>query len=128
MNPDTLSATLQKGFHVTLGATAALLEAIQNPQNSSQRFSELGNDVHRIAEELEAKGETTEREARQLVDRLLSQVPNPFPSPGPASPTPTVDAVATPIADSAVQSDLAALTQELSEIRQAIEDLKRQTQ
>ncbi|NJL49799.1 MAG: hypothetical protein HC929_23235 [Leptolyngbyaceae cyanobacterium SM2_5_2] len=122
MTPDTLSETLQKGFHVTLGATAALLEAVQNPQASSQRFAELGNDVNRITEELEAKGEVTEREARQLVDSLLSQVPNPFQSA--TSGMPTVDTIATPVADSSVQSDLVALTQELSEIRQEIEALK----
>jgi polyhydroxyalkanoate synthesis regulator phasin len=123
MTPDTLSETLQKGFHVTLGATAALLEAVQNPQASSQRFAELGNDVNRITEELEAKGEVTEREARQLVDSLLSQVPNPFQTSGSAS-MPTVDTVATPVADSGVQNDLAALTQELAEIRREIEALK----
>lgn len=93
MNPDTLSTTLQKGFHITLGATAALLEALQDPQTSSQTFSALGNDVNRITEELEAKGEVTEREARQVVDQLLSQMPNPFqsgayPQPPPSIPSP----------------------------------------
>ncbi len=122
MTPDTLSETLQKGFHLTLGATAALLEAFQDPQASSQRFAELGNDVNRITEELEAKGEVTEREARQLVDGLLSQVPNPFQNS--SSGMPTVDTVATPVADSTVQHDLVTLTEELSQIRQEIEALK----
>jgi polyhydroxyalkanoate synthesis regulator phasin len=123
MSLDTFSTTLQKGFHVTLGATAALLEAVQNPQASTQRFSELGYDVSRITEELESKGEVTEREARQLVDGLLSQWPNPFQGAG-ASSIPTVDTVATAVVDSTVQSDLATLTQELAEIRQALETLK----
>jgi polyhydroxyalkanoate synthesis regulator phasin len=127
MTPDTLSETLQKGFHVTLGATTALLEAIQNPQTSSQRFSELGNDVNRITEELEAKGEITEREARQLVDSLLSQVPNPFQGAGHSASVPTVDTVASPVVDSAVQNDLVALTQQLTQMRQEIDALKGET-
>lgn len=123
MNPDTLSTTLQKGFHLTLGATAALLEALQDPVASNQAFSALGNDVDRIAAELEAKGEITEREARQMVDQLLSQMPNLFQDSA-DSATPTVDTVATPVADQTAQSELDALTQELAEMRQAIQDLK----
>ena len=122
MTPDTVTTTIQKGFRVTLGATATLLEAIQDPQSSSERFSALGSDVSRLAETLETKGEVTEREARQFVDSLFGPMPNPFSDS--ASSPPTVDTVATPIADPTVQSDLAALTQELADVRQAIETLQ----
>ncbi|QQE66121.1 hypothetical protein GFS31_28180 [Leptolyngbya sp. BL0902] len=122
MTPDPVTTTIQKGFRVTLGATATLLEVIQDPQSSSERFSALGSDVSRLAETLETKGEVTEREARQFVDGLLSQLPTPF-SNTPGTPS-TVDAVATPVADPAVQDDLATLTQELADLRQAIETLK----
>lgn len=122
MTPDTVTTTLQKGLRVTLGATATLVEALQDPQTSGERFSALGTDVSHIAETLETKGEVAEREARQFVDGLLSQIPSPF-TPG-GSDSPTVDTVATPVATPSVQSDLAALTQELAEIRQAIEALK----
>jgi polyhydroxyalkanoate synthesis regulator phasin len=122
MTPDTVTTTIQKGFRVTLGATATLLEAIQDPQSSGERFSALGSDVSRLAETLESKGEVTEREARQFVDSLFGQMPSPFSHVDSSSPT--VDAVATPVADPTVQSDLAALTQELADVRQAIETLK----
>jgi polyhydroxyalkanoate synthesis regulator phasin len=125
MNPDTLSQTLQKGFHVTLGATAALIEALQDPQGSGQTFSELGGDVNRLTEEFEVKGVTTEQEARQFVDGLVSQMPNPFNSSNSFSTTPpTVNTVATPVVDGAVQTELDALTQELAAIRTEIEALK----
>lgn len=127
MNPDTLSQTLQKGFHVTLGATASLIEALQDPQNSSQKFSELGGDVNRLTEELEEKGVTTEQEARRFVDGILSQMPTPFNSPSSESTPSTVNTVATPVVDSTVQTELEALTQELAEIRQEIEALKEQS-
>lgn len=126
MNPDTLSQTLQKGFHVTLGATASLIEAIQDPQGSSQKFSAMGGDVNRLTEELEVKGVTTEREARQFVDGLFSQVPNPFDTGSSANVHATVNTVATPVADSAVQSELEALTRELADLRKEIQSLKAQ--
>lgn len=124
MNPDDLSQTLQKGIRVTLGATASLIEAIQDPETSNQKFSALGGDVNRLTEELEVKGEITEREARQFVDGLLSQVPNPFGSSGPAAGETTITTVASPVVDTGVQSDLEALTLELAAIRREIELLK----
>lgn len=126
MYSDDLSQTLQKGFRVTLGATASLIEAIQDPESSSQKFSTMGGDVNRLTEELEVKGETTEREARLFVDSLLSQMPNPFTSSGAATEGPTITTVASPVVDAAVQSDLESLTQELAAIRQEIEALKGQ--
>lgn len=126
MYSDDLSQNLQKGLRVTLGATASLIEALQDPENSSQKFSELGTDVNRLTEELEVKGEITEREARQFVDSLLSQVPNPFGNSSADGGGPTITTVASPVADSTVQSDLETLTLELAAIRSEIEALKHQ--
>ncbi len=125
MYSDDISQTLQKGFRVTLGATASLIEAIQDPESSSQKFSTLGGDVNRLTEELEVKGETTEREARLFVDSLLSQMPNPFTSSG-TTEGPTITTVASPVVDASVQSDLESLTEELANIRKEIEALKSQ--
>lgn len=124
MYTDDISQTLQKGFRVTLGATASLIEAIQDPERSNQTFSTLGGDVNRLTEELEVKGEITEREARQFVDSLLSQMPNPFINSGATAEGPTVTTVASPVVEASVQNDLEALTQELAAIRKEIEALK----
>lgn len=124
MYPDDLTQTLQKGIRVTLGATASLIEALQDPETSSQKFSELGSDVNRLTEELEVKGETTEREAREFVDGLLSQVPNPFGGSSPGVGETTITTIASPVVNNAVQSDLEALTLELAAIRREIEALK----
>ncbi|MBW4484107.1 MAG: hypothetical protein KME14_16340 [Tildeniella torsiva UHER 1998/13D] len=124
MYPDDLTQTLQKGIRVTLGATASLIEALQDPETSSQKFSALGSDVNRLTEELEIKGETTEREARQFVDGLLSQVPNPFGASSPGAGETTITTVASPVVNNAVQSDLESLTLELAAIRREIEALK----
>ena len=53
------------------------------------------------------------------------QWPNPF-APSPASNT-TVNTVAKPVADSGIQSEIKALTEQLSAIRQEIEQLKAQS-
>jgi hypothetical protein len=124
MIPDGLSQTLQKGFHLTLGAGAALLEAIQSPQQASQRFAGLGNDVTRITAELETKGVATEREARQMVDTLVSQLPFSFPQSSSGASPSTVDTVARPVTDTGIQDDLASLRQALTEIRQELDALR----
>lgn len=125
MNPDTLSQTIQKGFRVTLGATASLLEAIQDPQASSQKFSTIGGDFNRLAEEFEAKGEVTEQEARQFVDSMMTQMPNPFFQGQTPASSQTVNTVAMPVIDVTMQTELENLTQELAQIRQEIEALKK---
>jgi polyhydroxyalkanoate synthesis regulator phasin len=127
MNPETLTETIQKGFRVTLGATASLVDAIRDPQGSQERFSAIGNDFDLLTRELEAKGADTEREARAVVDSMMSQmgqIPNPF-APTPASEA-TVDTLARPVAEASVQAELNALTEELSVLRQEIEALKAQ--
>lgn len=127
MNPETLTEAIQKGFRVTLGATASLVEAIQDPQKSQEKFSAVGDDFDLLTQELEAMGADTEREARAVVDSLMSQMgqlPNPF-SPTPASEA-TVDTYASPVADVSLQADLDSLTQELLTLREEIETLKSQ--
>ena len=122
MNPDTLTEAVQKGFRVTLGATASLLDALKDPQGSQAKFSDIGTDMDRLTEELEARGANTEREARELVDDLMTQMPAPFANP-PASQA-TVDTSATSVVDFTVQLELEVLTQELATLRREIDALK----
>lgn len=124
MSPDNLSETLKKGFRVTLGATASMLEAIQDPQGASQKFSEIGSDFDRLTEEFEVKGESTELEARQFVDSMMTQMPNPFQPSGGSSTGPTVNTTAVPVSDPSITLELKALTQEIAQIRQEVEALK----
>ncbi|WP_204141520.1 hypothetical protein [Halomicronema sp. CCY15110] len=126
MNSETLAATIQKGVRVTLGATASLVDALRDPQASQEKFGNI-SDFEVLTQELEAKGTDAEREARAVVDSVMSQMgqmPNPF-APTPASEA-TVDADAHPVADASVQTDLEALTQELSTLRAELETLKSQ--
>jgi polyhydroxyalkanoate synthesis regulator phasin len=120
-----LSQMVQKGFRVTLGAASTLIEAIQDPQAQSQKYSEIGTDFNRLSADLAEKGEVTEREARRFVDDLAAQLPEPFSRfTNPPASDRTVTAIAMPIVDITVQSDLQALTEELTQIRQEIEQLR----
>ncbi|NEP63330.1 MAG: hypothetical protein F6K31_41590 [Symploca sp. SIO2G7] len=128
MNFDTFTEFIQKSFRVSLGAAASAVEAIQDPQASAHKFSDIGTDFERLASELETKGELTEKEAREFVDTLSrnfdGQWPNPFAPP--AASNATVNTVAKPVADSGIQAEIKALTEQLSAIRQEIEQLKAQ--
>ncbi|MEA5466275.1 hypothetical protein [Leptothoe sp. PORK10 BA2] len=128
MNFDTFTEFIQKSFRVSLGAAASAVDAIQDPQASASKFSNIGTDFDRLADELEVKGAQTEKEARDFVDNVSSsfggQWPNPF-APSPASNT-TVNTVAKPVVDTGIQAELKALTEQLSAIRQEIDQLKAQ--
>lgn len=75
-NNDNLVNILHKGFRVTLGATASVLESIQDPAKRQENLQKLSSDPQKLtvlADELAEKGEVTEREARNLVDAILAQ-------------------------------------------------------
>ncbi len=75
-NNDDLVNILHKGFRVTLGATASVLESIQDPAKRQENLRKLSSDPQQLtvlADELAEKGEVTEREARNLVDAILAQ-------------------------------------------------------
>jgi polyhydroxyalkanoate synthesis regulator phasin len=117
MNPDTLIQTLQKGYRVTIGATALMLESLQDSQRREENFAKLRSDPNQLIEELAIKGETTEREARSFVDGVFSQQSNGIPSPYETSapmPPRTV----------AIQQDLQELTAQLAAIRTELERLR----
>ncbi|MEO1619416.1 MAG: hypothetical protein AAFU53_00130 [Cyanobacteria bacterium J06632_3] len=130
MNTDSLLELVQKGYRVTLGAASTAVEAVQDPQRTADEFSAIGTDWQRLADKLEVRGALTEKEARDFVEGVTSQMPEPFRSMSssfdqstPSEP-PTVTTVATPVVDTELQAEVASLTDELVAIRQEIEALK----
>jgi len=131
MNTDSLIELLQKGYRVALGAGSTAVEAIQDPQRASDEFSAIGTDWERLADKLEVRGALTEKEARDFVEGVSSQLPEPFRGVAssfggnstPPEPT-TVTTVATPVVDTELQAEVASLTAELIAMRQEIEALK----
>jgi len=133
MNPDSLLELIQKGYRVTLGAASTAAEAVQDPQRVSDEFSAIGTDWERLADKLEVRGALTEKEARDFVEGVTSQMPEPFrsassPFTQSQSPMPpTVTTIATPVIDTELQAEVTSLTAELIAIREEIEALKNKT-
>jgi polyhydroxyalkanoate synthesis regulator phasin len=113
MNPDQLLQTLQKGYRVSIGATASMIESLQDAQRRDENFAKLRSDPNQLIEDLAVKGETTEREARNFVDSVFQSTPSSGTSPA-----------APPAASSVIQQDLQALTAQLAAIRAELERLR----
>ena len=71
MNADSVFQYLQQGARIALGATASLGETLQDPQQREQLVAALSQQLSEKAQEFSQKGEVTEREARQQLERWL---------------------------------------------------------
>lgn len=73
MNAQQLTDLCHQGFQVTLGATSSLIEILQNPDKRHENLGKIQSQFSELAQEWAEKGKTTEREARNFVDTILSQ-------------------------------------------------------
>ncbi len=121
MNPEELLQTAQKGFHMTLGATATLIESLQDARKREENSAKLRQDWGQLSEELVRKGQQTEQEARIFVDGLINQGNG-----GSKTSSGTASAPDMPTAPPEVQQDLQTLTEQLSALRQELERLRNQ--
>ncbi len=121
MNPEELLQTAQKGFHMTLGATAAVIESLQDARKREENTAKLRQDWGQLSEELVQKGQQTEQEARIFVDGLLNQGKS-----GATSSSGAASAPDMPTAPPEVQQDLQTLTEQLAALRQELEQLRNQ--
>ena len=125
MNSDNFTRLLQQGFRLTLGATASLVENLQDPQKRNQNLDSIRSELSQLATEWAARGEMTEQEARNFVDTLLLQIKNQVPSPTPPASPATVT-TSTQVAPPAVQLELQELTSQIAAIRAELEKLRNQ--
>lgn len=123
MDSTSLIQLLQKSFHVTLGATASLVEVLQDPQKRGQNLSKLRLELSELAQEWSEKGEMTEVEARNFVNNLLSQSES-QPSSTQFTSETSSSMSATSVADPSVQLELQELTAQLAAIRAELEKLQ----
>jgi len=123
MNADNLTNLLQQGFHLTLGATASLVETLQDPQKRTENLSQISSELSHLANEWAAKGEMTEQEARNFATNFLNQLQNQVPTTSEASGT-TVTNTPTEVAPPDVQLDLQELTAEIAAMRAELEQLR----
>lgn len=117
MDTTDLAKLLQRGYYVTLGATANLVEVLQDPKKFDQQLNSLMQDLGQFTDDLATKGAITEAEARKLVDSLIAEQIS-------APKNTTINTTATTIVESTVQSDLQDLTQQITELRAELEKLR----
>jgi polyhydroxyalkanoate synthesis regulator phasin len=121
MTTDTVVRLLQTSFRVTLGATASLVEILQDPQKREANLSRLKTDLEGLTQEWAEKGEVTELEARNYVDNFIAQKRSEM-----SSASTTVPTTATEVkpASPEVQLELQELTAQLAAIRAEVERLR----
>jgi polyhydroxyalkanoate synthesis regulator phasin len=115
MNPTVITETLQRGFHLSLGAATAFTEGIQDSVKRDATLRRLSSDLPGLTDEWVAKGVTTEREARTFVDQLIAGRSNDYK---------TVNTTATVVPGN-IQADLEALTAQVAALRQELEQLRK---
>lgn len=120
MNSDTVVRILQKSFRVTLGATASLVEILQDPQKREANLYKIKLELDQLTREWAEKGEVTEQEARTYVDQFIAQ------RRGEMNSGTTVTTTATTVQPPSpeVQLELQELTAQLAAIRAEIERLR----
>lgn len=119
MNVDNLTNLLQQSFHLTLGATASLVETLQDPQKRTENLSQISSELSHLANEWAAKGEMTEQEARNFATNFLNQLRNQVPTASEESGT-----TSTEVAPPDVQLDLQELTAQIAAMRAELEELR----
>ena len=124
MDSNNLTQLLQKGLRVTLGATASLIEVLQDPEKREQNLARLRSDLSQLAEEWDTKGAMTEQEARNFVDTLLEKRNRQQAQSSYDPTTQASTATATPTAPPDVQLELQELTAQIAAIRTELEKLR----
>lgn len=126
MNSDGLIQFLQTGFRVGVGATASLLESIQDPEKREENLADLRLELNELTQKWAEKGELTEREARNLVDSLIDRQRSPSETEPVPAPTSTPTTSSPTGSDRTMYSDLRELTAEVAALRAQLEILRQQ--
>lgn len=122
MNENDIFQNVQKGFRVTLGAAGTLVDSLQNPRMGEEAWNKLRTNPDQLVEELAAKGEMTEQEARGFVDGLLNSTQTAASGSAPGRR----NNAGAPTAPADIQADLQVLTTQIAELRKELQSLSEQ--
>jgi len=115
MNNDSLWQSIQTGLRVSLGATASILETLQDPQKRQESLVTLQAELHDRVQEWVAKGEMTEQEARNFIDSILRQ---------PASSSSSPEDIQEKAGKAEAQQSVEELTDKIADLRSELENLR----
>jgi len=119
MNPDNLVQSLQNSLRVTVGAATSIVEGIQDPVKREEAMATFQLDWNSMTEKLAEKGEVAEREALNFVEKTFVQSPS-------TSNDRSANRNTTPRPQTSSQAtqELRDLTDELTALRQELEQLR----
>lgn len=121
-NNNNLFQLLQQGFRITIGATASLLETLQDPYQREISLSELQIQLNQRTTEWAEKGKITEEEARRLIEEWLFQQRSQTPSPARDNSQTTTSSTSVSNPDS--QAQIRELTEQILALRTELEQLR----
>jgi len=124
MDSNNLVQFLQTGFHVSLGATTALIESLQDPQKREENFSQLNSSFDQQLATLEEKGKITEQEARSYIESMWTQPNNSGSSASADTATNTSATPPTSTATANTQQEIEELTAQIAALRAELEQLR----
>lgn len=124
MNSENLVQTIQTGFRIGVGATASLIESLQDSRLREENLETLKLDWEQIANKMAEKGESTEREARNFVDTLVEKGTS-TDLQSPMGTSPDFDPVVRE-GDAEVKTELETLTEQIVTLRKELEQLRQQ--
>lgn len=102
---------------MTLGATTALVESVQDPYKREENLAQLNLGFDELARLWEEKGATTETEARQFIDTMVSNSMGGNAASSGATPSSSTNSASF---NPAIIQELKDLTTEISVIREAL--------
>ncbi|MBV5260773.1 hypothetical protein FLX56_20365 [Synechococcus moorigangaii CMS01] len=109
----------QKGFHVTVGAAATLVETLQDPMKREVTISEFRTELQNRADQWSSKGEMTEQEARKFLEKIFQQ--------GKTAREPgnqEIVTTATEVKDGDLQNELKQLTEQIVTLKSELAALR----
>ncbi|MEW5860219.1 MAG: hypothetical protein AB1861_23010 [Cyanobacteriota bacterium] len=124
MNSNNFLELVQKGFRVTLGATASLVESVQDTQKREQNLELLKSDVNLVVQQLAEKGEITELEARTFLNSLMAQANDAGSTQPSGTPSTPATTPVTTVVQPNVQLELEELTAQIAAMRTELEKLR----
>ncbi|MBL1211100.1 hypothetical protein [Geminocystis sp. GBBB08] len=71
MESNTIFNLIQQSFRTAVGATASVVETLQDNQKRSQIFSDFNREWQQKSQEWAEKGTITEQEARKIIEQFF---------------------------------------------------------
>ncbi|OKH19602.1 hypothetical protein [[Limnothrix rosea] IAM M-220] len=112
---------VQKGFRVTVGAAATLVETLQDPQKRDVTITEFRAELQNRAAEWSEKGEMTEAEARKFLENIFQK------DSGKPAGDREVPTAAVEVKDSELEEEILVLTEQITMLKAELAALRQES-